>query len=320
VSGRPIARRSRAPIETRRPRTVRRASAGLSTARAGAALAMLVSAAAIYGVGASSAFDYTKIQVDGAVYTKAADVEAALASVRNENLFRIATGPLVARIESMPTVEHARIDLRLPGTLAVTIEERTPVLVWRAGDHRWLVDATGTIVAEVGEDAPPDATRLAVVDDRRTGSGGLAVGSQLDPVDVDAATRLASLLPTDLGSTAASLAVSVTDETGFVLASSPKGWTAVFGFYTPSLRTTDLIPGQVRLLRSLLDGREATVDRVILASATDGTYQARGTPAPSSKPGKAPTAKPAKSATPRPPATPAPTPGDTPEPAGSTAP
>jgi cell division septal protein FtsQ len=306
MSGRPIARRSRAPVAQRRSRSVRRASAGLSTARAGAALAMLLSAAAIYGVGASSAFDYTKVEVDGAVYTDPTAVEAALAGARGRNLFQIATAPLVAGLENLPTVEHARIDLRLPGTLAVTIDERRPVLVWKAGDHRWLVDSTGTIVAELSDKAPAEAAKLPVVDDRRMGSGGLGVGSRLDPVDVDAATRLASLLPADIASNAAALAVSVTDENGFVLTSAPQGWTAVFGYYTPSLRTTDLIPAQVRLLKSLLDGREATVDRVVLASGTDGTYTPRGSPAPSSKPGKSSSPKPGKTATPKPAAFPEP--------------
>ena len=320
MSGRPIARRSRAPVAPRRSRSVRRASAGLSTARAGAALALLLSAAAIYGVGASSAFDYTKVEVDGALYTNPAAVEAALASARGHNLFQIATGPLEASLEGLPTVEHARIDLRLPGTLAVTIDERRPVLVWKVGEHRWLVDATGAIVAELDDRAPPDARKLPVVDDLRMGSGGLAIGSHLDPVDVDAATRLASLHPADIASTAAGLAVSVTDENGFVLASTPPGWTAVFGYYTPSLRTTDLIPAQVRLLKSLLDGREANVDRVVLASGTDGTYTPKGTPAPSSKPGKNSSPKPAKTATPRPAATPTPGLAATPKPSSSPAP
>jgi hypothetical protein len=82
----------------------------------------------------------------------------------------------------------------------------------------------------------------------------------------------------------------VTDENGYVLNTKPTGWSAVFGFYTPSLRTTELIPGQVRLLRSLLEGREPQVDRVILASDTDGTYVARSTPKPSgsARPSKAP--------------------------------
>ena len=52
----------------------------------------------------------------------------------------------------------------------------------------------------------------------------------------------------------------------------------MFGFYTLSLRTPELIPGQVRLLRSLLIGREPLLDRVILASETDGTYTTRSSP------------------------------------------
>ena len=52
----------------------------------------------------------------------------------------------------------------------------------------------------------------------------------------------------------------------------------IFGFYTPSLRTPELIPGQVRLLRSLLIGREPLIARVVLASETDGTYIAKPTP------------------------------------------
>ena len=76
MNGRPLARRTRTPVHTRRTRPVRRASAGLSTVRAGAALAMLVSAAAIYGVGASPAFDYTKMQLEGVQFTDPAAVEA----------------------------------------------------------------------------------------------------------------------------------------------------------------------------------------------------------------------------------------------------
>jgi len=120
-----------------------------------------------------------------------------------------------------------------------------------------------------------------VVTDNRAGSAsGLRIGSRVDRIDLDAAARLASLTPADVGSTATSLTLALGDDSGFVLSSSGPTWTAVFGFYTPTLRTTDLIPGQVRLLRSLLGGREATVDRVILADATNGTYIPKS-PAPS---------------------------------------
>lgn len=288
MSGRPVVRRTRTPVPGRRARPVRRASAGLSTIRAGAALAMLVSAGAFYGVGASAAFDYTRLQVDGLVFTDEVTVEAALADARGENLFQLQTGPLKAGLEALPTVAHAQVDVRLPGTLAVTIDERDPVLVWQAGEQRFLADAEGLLFARLEGDLPRQAAALPVVEDRRSGSVGLSVGSRLDAVDLDAATRLASLRPTDVGSSAVALAVAATDENGFVVRSMPAGWSAVFGFYTPSLRTTEIIPGQVRLLASLLVGREPLVGQVILASETDGTYVPRATPSAGPVPSKAP--------------------------------
>lgn len=292
MNGRPIARRSRTPLPGRRSRPVRRASAGLSVVRAGAALAMLVSAAAIYGVGASSAFDYTRLQLVGLTFTDEDAVEAALAGARAENLFGLSTGPLVAALESMPTVESAQVQIQLPGTLAVTIDEREPVLVWAAGQDRFLVDKDGVLFATLSSPPPAAAAKLPVVEDRRAASRLLAVGSSLDPVDLDAATRLASLAPKDIGSSAVGLAVTVSDENGFVVSAAPSAWTAIFGFYTPSLRTTALIPEQVRLLRSLLVGREPQVERIVLASATEGTYTPRSTPSPSRSPTTSP--KPSK--------------------------
>jgi cell division protein FtsQ len=288
MTGRPVARRSRAPLPSRRTRPVRRASAGLSAVRAGAALALLLSAATIYGVGASSAFDYTDLRIDGLHFTDQRAVETALAAARGQNLFGLSTRPLAAALQAMPTVRSAQVDVRLPGTLAVTIDEREPVLIWGVGASRYLVDAEGSVFALLPAKPPAEAGRLPVVDDLRSASAALAVGGHIDAVDLDAATRLASLVPADVGSSAVSLGVRVSDENGFVLGTRPSGWTAVFGFYTPSLRTTGIIPGQVRLLRSLLSGREALVDRVILASETDGTYTPRVTPSLSAKPSATP--------------------------------
>ena len=187
-------------------------------------------------------------------------------------------------------MRSARVEVRLPGTLAVAIDERVPVMVWQVGDRRYLADADGTLFALMPARPPADAASLPVIDDRRIAAISLDVGQRLDAVDLDAATRLASLVPADLGSAAVSLAVSVTDANGFVVGTHPGSWSAVFGFYTPSLRTTEMIPDQVRLLRSLLVGREPQVERVILASGTDGTYTPRATPPPTSspKPSKAP--------------------------------
>ena len=295
MTGGPAARRTQPPVPSRRTRPIRRASAGLSVVRAGAALALLASAGAIYGVGASSAFQYARLQLEGAVYTDPAAAEVAVAGARGENLFRLSTAPLEAALGTLPTVDEASVRAELPGTLVVTLRERVPVLVWRVGARRYLADGSGNLFGRLGDDPPTEAAALPVIDDRRAASAGLSVGTRLDPQDVDAATRLASLVPGDVGSAANALHVRVTDENGFVVRADPQGWIAIFGFYTPSLRTTDLIPGQVRLLRSLLIGREPLIARVVLASATDGTYVPRPTPRAGASPSPSPSPSPSGS-------------------------
>lgn len=249
--------------------------------RAAAALGVLASAGGIYGVGASSAFEYSNLRVQGAVFTDPEAAEAAVAGAVGANLFSLSTAPLEADLETLPTVDRASVSVQLPGTLVVTLRERVPVLIWKVGARQYLTDADGNLFGRLGEEPPEAAADLPVIDDRRAASAGLSVGIRLGPEDVDAATRLASLAPADIGSGADALQVRVTDENGFVVRADPQGWIAIFGFYTPSLRTPELIPGQVRLLRSLLIGREPLILRVILASETDGTYIPRATPKPS---------------------------------------
>lgn len=263
---------------TRRTGPIRRASAGLSAVRAGAALVMLVSAGAIYGVGASPAFGFKTLELDGDRYTLADDVNELVGVAGGANLFLVATDVIESRIARLPTVAGVDVEVSLPATIRVALRDREPVMTWRVGERSFLVDGTGMLFAELGERSTEDAARLPAIVDTRVETAGLDVGSALDPIDVDAATRLGSVRPDQLGSAARSLRVTVSDMHGYVVHADPDGWTAIFGFYTPSLRTPDLIPGQVNLLRTLLAGREATVDQVILASDTDGTYVARPTP------------------------------------------
>lgn len=285
---RPTPRRAVPARPARRSRSIRRASGGLSPVRAGAMLAVLVSAAAIYGVANSSAFEYTDLRLEGATFTDAAAVEEAIDTARGENLFLLRTGPLAEAVRSLTTVRDATVSVQLPDTLVVGLREREPILVWAVGARRYLVDADGELFARLGEDVPAAADDLPIIEDRRAASAGLSIGRRLDPVDLDAATRLASVVPSDVGSAADSLAVIVTDANGFVLWARPMGWGAIFGFYTQSLRTPEIIPGQVRLLRSLMIGREPLIERVVLASETDGTYVPRPTPTPAPSPSATP--------------------------------
>ena len=150
----------------------------------------------------------------------------------------------------------------LPGILRVRIVEREPVLAWRLSGALLLVDRDGRVVADAGADgggpAGAAAVGLPVVADRRPSDDTPAVGDHLDALDLDVATRLLSLLPPDVESEAPAFLVGVDERDGWTLIPTGEDpWTAVFGFYGPEIRGPAMIPEQVRLLRSLLAGREA---------------------------------------------------------------
>jgi cell division septal protein FtsQ len=273
----------------RRTRRVRRASAGFTPVRAAALLVLLTALAGLYGLVSSSAFAARRTEVTGAVWTPKGTILSELAIPPLQNLFTVDPRALAHRLDAIPAVESAAVTVALPDEIRVAVTERQALIVWRAGGQSYLVDDTGLLFAALGAQPPAEAADLPVVDDERGVTPPLGVGSTLDPVTLDAALRLGSLTPSDLGSSATGLAIRVDDADGFTVSSVPAGWDAVFGFYTPTLRTTDLIPGQVRLLRSLLYGRESKVGRVILADDRSGTYIPRAstptaTPAPTTRP------------------------------------
>lgn len=265
----------------RHTRPVRRRSAGLTPTRAGALLVLLASIAGLYGAASSDAFAARHTSVTGATWTSEDAVVAALAIPAGQNLFALRTAVLAERLSALPAIRSAEVSVALPDTVRVAVQERVALLAWQIGTHRYLVDGTGYLFGELGDPPSAPAAALPVVDDGRSVSTVLGVGTTLDPVTLDAALRIGSLTPADVGSAAARLEIRVDDDNGFTVSARPVGWTAVFGFYTPTLRKTDLIAGQVRLLRSLILGREETALRIILADDRSGTYVPRPTPAPS---------------------------------------
>jgi len=271
VRGSLSTRRSSVPV--RRGPTIRRSSAGFGRTRAVALLVLILSGLAIYGAGASSAFGYRRLDLAGAIHTDEPSVRAELGVSDGTNLFSLATDGIVERLRRLPAVTGATIEVALPDTIRIRLAERRPILVWTVGERRLLVDRDRVAFAQAG-----DAGDLPVVDDQRSTTSALGVGDVLDPVAFDAATRLAALRPADVGSGAAALHVSIDDERGFALDSGTRGWTAIFGFFTPNLRQTELIPGQVRLLGSLLAGREEKIATVILADEKSGTFTLKTTP------------------------------------------
>jgi cell division protein FtsQ len=271
--------RTAAGTPRRQPR-VRRASAGLSPTRAAAILTMLIVAGAIYGLAATSAFGFDRLEVNGLGLTSEDAIRGSVGLEPGTNLVGLATEPIEARLRELPSVQDARVDVGLPDVLRVDVTERRPIVIWAVGDRRFAVDAGGLLFADVSADPSGLTKGMPTVSDERISANGLAVASTLDPVDLDAATRLGSLTPSQVGSHAAALRVHVTDDRGFTISSGSGSWVAVFGFYGLSQRTPALIPGQVQLLGALIAGREDTVATVIVADGIEGSYTTKPTARP----------------------------------------
>ena len=251
----------------------------LTPPRAAAILGLLLSMGALNGVSATPVFTLTRTELPALRWTTPGDLAAAAATPQGTNLFRLRVAPIERRIEALPGIADATVSVSLPDSLVVQVRERQAILVWAVGDGQFLVDRSGVLFAATSAEAAT-AAGLPTITDSREASAALAVGATLDPVDLDAATRFGSLVPADLGSTARSLIVTISDATGYALGTEPRSWVAIFGLYTPSLRTPAMISNQVRTLRSLIAGREDQIERIILADENGGTYIPRATSVP----------------------------------------
>ena len=206
-------------------------------------------------------------------------------------------------VAALPLVASVRVSAGLPDGIQIRVREKSLLLRWQIGDRVYAITERGELLGETASLnlAPSAAAALALAPllyDDRTPSPLPTVG-QLTATELDVATRLASLTPEDLGTAATTLTLRLTSDFGFVVeATGPAiAWNAVFGIYSATIRPTSMIPGQVRLLRSLLAGRETRIGWVILADDQAGTYTAKGVrpPPPSVSPSPSPGTSPAPS-------------------------
>lgn len=116
-----------------------------------------------------------EVLVTGRDRTASADLLAALEVRRGAPI--LAFDPHAAReaLEQIPWVRHARVERRLPDTIAITIVEREPMALWQEDRQMRLIDADGVVLTDndlsrwpnlpllVGSEAPrhgPDLLRV----------------------------------------------------------------------------------------------------------------------------------------------------------------
>jgi cell division protein FtsQ len=91
---------------------------------------------------------------------------------KGEPIFSYNLADMAQNIESLTWVKNVRIERRLPDTLYIVMEERTPLALWQQGGRVVLVDGDGVILSDknlkkfsdlmviVGDEAPQKAGTL----------------------------------------------------------------------------------------------------------------------------------------------------------------
>jgi cell division protein FtsQ len=126
---------------------------------AGLAAAFAVVAILVWRHVQSSRFAVQTIEVQGAVHTPRAAIDAVSQQYVGLNLFQIDIARVQRDLGGLPWVSRIDIEKKLPDTLRIKIAERSPVALVRDGDRLLYVDDHGVGFAElspsVGDDDLP---------------------------------------------------------------------------------------------------------------------------------------------------------------------
>ena len=183
-------------IEVRREEGRRR----LRLLVAGASSAALLGGA--WGVTHSPLLDVDRVAVAGARHTPEEAVARASGLRPGHRMTGVDEAAAAVRVARLPWVATADVSRRWPGTVTITVRERTPAAVARAVDGGWmLVDAKGRLLQRAGT-PPEDLVAIEGVAVRgrpgqrldRSGRAALAVARAI-PRDRVTRLRVVARLP-----------------------------------------------------------------------------------------------------------------------------
>ncbi|CCH34143.1 FtsQ-type POTRA domain-containing protein [Actinosynnema sp. NPDC047251] len=174
------ARRRPASAQRRRPSRRGPARHVVVRRRVVAVLVLLAVTAVVCAVWFTPLLGVRRVEVLGTTELTADQVRRAAAIEEGAPLVRLDVDAVVGRVRELSRVAGVRVERELPGTVRLTIDERTPVAVVKLPDGAHLVDATGRDYATLEQ--PP---------------GGLPE-LQAEPAGTPAAVAVLTGLPEEL--------------------------------------------------------------------------------------------------------------------------
>ena len=120
---------------------------------------------------AASGLRVTDIVIEGRANTPEPLLRAAIGVNKGDPILGFSLEETRARIETIPWVEHATVERRLPGTVVVNLQERRPFAIWQNQGKFVLVDRS-----RPGRDQPGRRAVSASAADRGPGRADAAAG------------------------------------------------------------------------------------------------------------------------------------------------
>jgi cell division septal protein FtsQ len=115
------------------------------------------------------------------------------AGLDEQNIFWIRSRKVIQRIAQMPGIKAVHVRCELPAQVAISVEERVPVVMWRSWAHGkdWWLDEEGLVLPYGGDTDSPDTVFVVDSSQRQ-----LQEGARIEPPEIVQWVRqLAAELP-----------------------------------------------------------------------------------------------------------------------------
>ena len=101
----------------------------------------------------SSTFEVTQADISGMHRVNATDVESML-DLNNESIFSVNPQEIQHKLETaFPELKNVQVTISLPAGVAITAEERKPIIAWHTDDKVYWSDEEGILFEPRGEES-----------------------------------------------------------------------------------------------------------------------------------------------------------------------
>jgi cell division protein FtsQ len=104
-------------------------------------------------IGDAAGFEVREVILEGRANTPLDLVDAAIGVSRGDPILDFSPAEVRARLETIAWVESAHVERRLPGTILVRLQERTPFAIWQNQGRFAIINRDGKVVTSETLDA-----------------------------------------------------------------------------------------------------------------------------------------------------------------------